>query len=164
MSSPSSPSPPAPHALLSADALRDIYAHARRDYPNECCGVVYGPRSGRAADRAAACENIQNRLHAEDPARFTRDARTAYNLDARDIFALQKSLRGESPAKIVYHSHVDVGAYFSDTDQAAAQFDGEPAYPVEYVVVDVRADEIRGAKQFAWSDAERKYVEIGDYA
>lgn len=156
--------PPAPpHPLLTSAALQAMYEHARRDYPKECCGVVFGPKAGTAADQAKACDNIQDRLHAEDPVRFTRDARTAYNLDARDIFALQKSLRGESPAKIVYHSHVDVGSYFSDTDQAAAQFDGEPAYPVEYVVIDIRADGPRGAKQFAWDEAQKKYVEIGAY-
>lgn len=155
--------PDPPHPCLSAEALLAIYAHASRDLPRECCGIVFGPRGEPLANRATACDNIQDRLHAEDPARFTRDARTAYNFEARDILAMQKSLRGESPAKIVYHSHVEVGAYFSETDQAAAQFEGEPAYPVEYVVVDISAAGPRGAKQFAWSDAETKYVEVGAY-
>jgi proteasome lid subunit RPN8/RPN11 len=157
------PPPLAPHPTLSAEALAAIYAHARRDYPKECCGIVHGPRDRPIADRAVACANIQDRLHAEDPTRFTRDARTAYNLDAPDVFALQKSLRGPNPAKIVYHSHVDVGSYFSETDQTAAQFDGEPAYPVEYVVVDIRASGPQGARQFAWDADQRTYVEIGDY-
>ena len=155
--------PIAPHPVLTEGALRAICAHAQREVPREYCGIVFGPKAESVADQATPCDNIQDRLHAEDPARFTRDARTAYNFDARDIFKLQKSLRGETPAKIVYHSHVNVGAYFSDTDQAAAQFDGEPAYPVEYVVVDVTAAGARAAKQFAWSDTEKKYVEIGDY-
>ncbi|MES1157850.1 MAG: Mov34/MPN/PAD-1 family protein [Haliangium ochraceum] len=158
------PTPTSPHPALSPEALEAIYAHAGREYPNECCGIAFGPRGGDLADRAQACENIQNRLHAEDPVRFSRDARTAYNFEARDIFALQKSLRGDNPAKIVYHSHADVGSYFSETDQAAAQFDGEPAYPVEYVVVDIRADGPRGAKQFAWDANAKLYVEIGDYS
>ena len=156
--------PSAPRPCLTPDALAALYEHARRDYPNECCGIVYGPRGTPVADRPTACENIQDRLHAEDPARHTRDARTAYNFDSRAIFALQKSLRGETPAKIVYHSHVEVGAYFSDTDQAAAVFDGEPAYPVDYVVIDVAAGGPRGARQFTWSAEAQKYVEIGDYA
>ena len=55
---------------------------------------------------------------------FPRDARTAYNLDAQDLRKLQMTAcDGDHPAKIVYHSHVDVGAYFSETDQAAALFD-----------------------------------------
>jgi adenylyltransferase/sulfurtransferase len=156
-----------PHPVLTAEALAAIYAHARREHPNECCGIVYGPKAGPDAGRAVACVNIQNELHAEDPVKHVRDARTAYNLGAGDLFTMGKSLRGEEPAKIVYHSHVDVeradGAYFSDTDQAAATMEGEPTYPVEYVVVDIRRDGVRGAAQFAWDDGARRYVEIGRY-
>ncbi|MFL5307942.1 MAG: Mov34/MPN/PAD-1 family protein [Polyangia bacterium] len=155
---------PAPHPTVSTEALAVMYAHARRDYPNECCGIVFGPKGGPVADLAVPCANIQNQLHQEDPVTHTRDARTAYNLAAGDIFKLQKSLRGDSPAKIVYHSHVEVGAYFSETDQTAAQMEGEPSYPVEYVVIDVRADGIGGAAQFAWDSASHRYVEIGRYA
>ena len=157
----------APHPALTDEALAEIYAHARREHPYECCGIVYGPKAQAVASRVVACVNIQNELHAEDPVKHTRDARTAYNLGAADLFKLGKSLRGDEPAKIVYHSHVDVdradAAYFSDTDQAAAQMDGEPSYPVEYVVVDVRADGVRGAAQFAWDAGAHRYVEIGRY-
>ncbi len=153
----------AAHPIVSAGALAEIYAHARRDYPDECCGIIYGPKGSAVADRAVACVNIQNRLHAEDPIRFERDARTAYNLDAPDLFKLQRSLRGDSPAKIVYHSHVDVGAYFSKTDEAAALFDGQPSYPVEYVVIDVKSDGARGAVQFAWDQQRGAFVEVARY-
>ena len=98
----------APHPVLTEEALAEIYAHARREYPNECCGIVFGPRDRAVAARSLACVNIQNELHAEDPVKHTRDARTAYNLGAGDLFKLQKSLRGDEPAKIVYHSHVDI--------------------------------------------------------
>jgi adenylyltransferase/sulfurtransferase len=154
------------HPKLTPDALAALYAHARRDYPNECCGIVFGPRETLAADEALACANIQEQLHAEDPERFKRDARTAYNLAAPDLLKLGKSLRGPRPAKIIYHSHVNIdgdGAYFSATDQEAALLDGEPSYPVEYVVVDIKADGPRGAAQFAWDQAAGRYVEIGRY-
>jgi adenylyltransferase/sulfurtransferase len=162
----STPQPPRPHPTVTPDALAELYAHARREYPYECCGLVFGPRNTPTATRAEACVNIQNQLHADDPLRNPRDARTAYNLDAPDLFKLQKSLRGDEPAKIVYHSHVDItgdGAYFSETDQIAAQMDGEPSYPVEYVVIDVRADGTRGAAQFAWDAAQKRYVEVRRY-
>jgi proteasome lid subunit RPN8/RPN11 len=155
-----------PHPRLTTEALQAMYAHARQEYPKECCGIVFGPKASDAADEARACRNNQDDLHAADPATYTRDARTAYNLEPRDLFALQKSLRGERPAKIIYHSHVDVapsGLYFSPTDQAAAQFEGEPAYPVEYVVIDVRADGTRGAAQFAWHETQKQYVEVDRY-
>jgi proteasome lid subunit RPN8/RPN11 len=156
-----------PHPTLSAEALAAMYAHARRDYPHECCGIVFGPKGTPAADRAVACVNTQNDLHAQDPVTHARDARTAYNLGAGDLFKLGKSLRGDAPAKIIYHSHVDVGAYFSDTDQAAAVMDGEPSYPVEYVVIDVRQSggevSVGGAAQFAWDETAIRYVEVGRY-
>ena len=129
-------------------------------------------RPEAAADRAAravACVNIQNELHAEDPGEaHARRAHRAYNLGAGDLFKLSKSLRGDEPAKIVYHSHVDVGpadgAYFSETDQAAAHDGRRAELPVEYVVVDIRADGVRGAAQFAWdARTTRRYVEIGRY-
>ena len=83
-----------PHPVLTAEALDAIYAHARREHPNECCGIVYGPKAQPSAARAVACVNIQNELHAEDPTRHTRDARTAYNLGAGDLFKLR-----EEPAR-----------------------------------------------------------------
>jgi proteasome lid subunit RPN8/RPN11 len=151
------------HPLLTPEALAAMYAQAQREYPHECCGIVFGPRDQALADKVRPCVNIQNELHAEDPVLHSRDARTAYNLGAGDLFALQKSLRGDAPAKIVYHSHVNVGAYFSDTDQAAARMDDEPTYPVEYVVVDVKADGAHGAAQFAWDAAQKVYVEVRRY-
>jgi adenylyltransferase/sulfurtransferase len=155
--------PEAAHPLLTPQALEEIYAHARRDYPRECCGIVFGARAGEAADQVRVCRNNQDELHAADPATHQRDATTAYNLGATDLFALQKSLRGENPARIIYHSHVEVGAYFSDTDKAAALFDGEPAFPVEYVVVDIKKDGAHGAIQFAWDAGLKDFVEVRRY-
>ena len=154
---------PAPHPALTPDALAVLYAHARREYPSECCGLVYGPKDAPTAGRAEPCVNIQDQLHAADPARHPRTSATAYNLDAPDLFKLQKSLRSAEPVKIVYHSHVDVGAYFSETDQAVATMDGEPTFPVEYVVIDVRADRVGGAAQFAWDADQKRYVEFARY-
>jgi proteasome lid subunit RPN8/RPN11 len=154
------------HPVLTPEALAEMYAQAKREHPNECCGIVFGPRGQAVADKVRPCVNIQNELHAEDPVTHTRDARTAYNLGAGDLFALQKSLRGDAPAKIIYHSHVDIpgdGAYFSATDQAAAKMGDEPSYPVEYVVIDIKGDRPHGAAQFAWDEGSKSYVEVRRY-
>ncbi|HET6282921.1 MAG TPA: Mov34/MPN/PAD-1 family protein [Polyangia bacterium] len=154
---------PASRPRVTPEALAAMYEHARRDFPNECCGIVYGPKGTAVADRAVACANVQDQLHAEDPARHPRDGRTAYNFGAADLFKMEKSLRGDTPAKIVYHSHVNVGAYFSATDQEVAQMDGEPTFPVDYVVIDIQSDGPHGAAQFTWDAAQKTYVEIGRY-
>jgi proteasome lid subunit RPN8/RPN11 len=139
-----------PRAVLEA-----IYAHAREGYPEEVCGFIV------ANNEAKRCENRQNALHAEDPVAFPRDARTAYNIGAKDLFFLDRSQRTDRPVKIIYHSHVDVGAYFSAEDERAATSEGELLYPVDYLVVDVRADGVRGAKLFTFEGGA--FVEIGSY-
>ena len=140
---------------IARAALDAIYAHAREGYPDEVCGFILG------SDEARRCENRQNALHAEDPEHFPRDARTAYNLGAKDLFFLDKSLRSPKPVRIIYHSHVEVGAYFSDEDARAAAPDGELLYPVDYLVVDVRKDGVRGAKLFRFDAG--KFVEVASY-
>ncbi len=135
--------------------LDEVYSHAREGYPEEVCGLILD------GGEARRCKNRQNALHAEDPEHFPRDARTAYNLEARDLFFLDKSLRTEHPVRAIYHSHVDVGAYFSDEDARAAAPDGELLYPVDYLVVDAGPGGARGAKLFRFQDG--RFVEIAAY-
>jgi adenylyltransferase/sulfurtransferase len=135
--------------------LDEIYAHAREGYPEEICGFIIENNEARR------CENRQNALHVEDPKAFPRDARTAYNLGPKDLFFLDRSLRGPRPVRVIYHSHIDVGAYFSDEDARAAAPDGELLYPVDYLVVDVRADGVHGAKLFRFEDG--KFVAIAEF-
>ena len=140
---------------IARAVLEAIYAHAREGYPEEVCGFIVGN------DEARRCVNRQNALHAEDPAGFPRDARTAYNLGAKDLFFLDRSQKSERPVRVIYHSHVDVGAYFSAEDERAATSEDELLYPVDYLVVDVQKDGVRGAKLFRFTDG--KFVEIGAY-
>jgi [CysO sulfur-carrier protein]-S-L-cysteine hydrolase len=147
--------PAIPRAVLDA-----IYAHAREGYPEEVCGFIVGDPGHESAE-ARRCDNRQNALHAEDPVAFPRDARTAYNIGAKDLFFLDRSQRSERPVRIIYHSHVDVGAYFSAEDERAATVDGELLYPVDYLVVDVQKDGVRGAKLFRFEGG--RFVEVGSY-
>jgi adenylyltransferase/sulfurtransferase len=138
--------------------LEEIYAHAVAGYPEEVCGFIVGG----TAPSVRRCDNRQNALHAEDPVRFPRDARTAYNLGPADLRFLDKSQRGDSPVVVIYHSHCNVGAYFSDEDQTAAKFDGEPLWPnISWLVVDVQKDGARGAKLFRWDGA--RFAEVASW-
>ena len=51
----------------------ELYGHARESYPEECCGLIVGPRQG-ASWRAVRCSNVQN----------ARKAQGESELDARD--------------------------------------------------------------------------------
>lgn len=153
--------PTEPVPTVPAEVLRAAYAEARRCYPEEACGFLLGPRDAPTCDEARACQNRQNALHALDPQTFPRDARTAYQLGAADVLALSRSLDGARPVKILYHSHVEVGAYFSPEDRRAALLEGEPVYPVDYLVIDCARAGVRGARLFRFQAGD--FAEIARY-
>jgi len=131
----------------SRDSLHEVYRHACAAYPNECCGFI------RASGRVHRALNNQDALHAADAAKWPRSAREAFSLAPDDLYLLGISFLSPDPAIVVYHSHPDVGAYFSETDAAAALLDGRPLYDVDHLVVDVRQGQPKGAKLFRFLDS-----------
>ena len=160
------------HTVLSTiarEVLAAIYAHAQETYPEECCGFLIGPRDSALVDEVHRCVNEQNRYHALDPERFPRTARIAYYLGGKDLRVLMQSIETPRPVKIIYHSHIDVGSYFSAEDIRAAlgrELDdtAEPLYPVDHIVIDAQADHIAGAKMFRWDQHQRAFVQVAEYA
>lgn len=132
--------------FLSRHALESVYAHAAECYPLEACGFV------RAAGAVVRARNAQDELHAQDPVRHDRTADAGFTFAAEDALALSRSFRTGDPAVVIYHSHPDVGAYFSERDRQAALFEGRPVYDVRHLVVDVAANGVRGAKAFEFQD------------
>ena len=156
--------PTIPQPLLDA-----IYAHARETYPDECCGFLMAPQGSPAIDEVRPCVNEQNRYHALDPQRFPRTAREAYYLGGKDLRFLLESVSSQRPVKIIYHSHPDVGAYFSAEDTRAAlgrepDDSAEPLYPVDHIVIDAQADHVAEAKLFRWDGRHRSFVHVDTYA
>lgn len=133
---------------LTNQALDVIYRHASRAYPNECCGFIL---SDGTVYRGT---NIQDELHAGNPTIYRRTSANGYTFSVADTIFLGKSFQTPNPVVIIYHSHPDVGAYFSDEDVDKALYAGEPRYPVEYLVVDAVAGSARGAKLFGWSQGK----------
>ena len=109
--------------MLTIDrAIRDaIVAHAKRDHPDEACGVVAGPEG---SDRALRLVEMLNA--ASSP--------TFYEFESGELLALYKEMdaRDEEPV-VVYHSHTATEAYPSRTDIGLAS---EPN--AHYVLVSTR--------------------------
>jgi len=86
-----------------------IVAHAKRDHPNEACGVVAGPEGSDQPERFIPMVNA-----AGSP--------TYYEFDSQDLLALYKDMwaRDEEPV-LIYHSHTATEAYPSRTDIARAE-------------------------------------------
>jgi molybdopterin converting factor small subunit/proteasome lid subunit RPN8/RPN11 len=144
--------------LLTPEERAAIERQAVEEYPAEACGVVMVRGTER---RLLRCRNIQDELHARDPQRYPRDARTAYHMATEDRLAMIRlEAEGFTPA-VIYHSHVDAGAYFSETDRRQALLGGEPIYPdATWVVVSVVERRVAALAAFRWDPARREFVPV----
>ena len=137
-----------------------IVAQAEREFPFECCGFIIGDDS---VEEVRPVANIQDRMHAEDPAAFPRDARMAFLMEPKEHLAVMNEVdRRKLAVRAVYHSHPDHDAYFSPTDRAqACSFDpSEPDYPdLVYIVMSIRAGKFARAAAFAWDFEKKEFAE-----
>lgn len=138
---------------VPAGMLETICREAEAEYPAECCGVVVGPEADPdRLSRVLPLRNAQDRYHARDPEAFPRTSRNAYFIEPADLLALERELgeRGEV-VRVIYHSHPDAAAYFSEEDQRQAMNGEEPLYPgAMYLVVPVSAGRAGGSKMYGW--------------
>jgi proteasome lid subunit RPN8/RPN11 len=106
---------------IAQSTYDEIVAHARRDHPDEACGVVAGPAGTDRPERFVPMLNA-----ARSP--------TFYELDPADLLRLYREMdeRDEEPV-VIYHSHTATEAYPSRTDVSLAQ---EPG--AHYVLVSTR--------------------------
>ncbi|MGH3359656.1 MAG: Mov34/MPN/PAD-1 family protein [Nocardioidaceae bacterium] len=99
--------------LTIDETTRDaIVAHARRDHPDEACGVVAGAEGSDRPTRHVPMLNA-----AMSP--------TFYEFDSADLLKLYREMdeRDEEPV-VIYHSHTATEAYPSRTDITLAQEPG----------------------------------------
>ena len=101
-----------------------------------------------------------NRMHAEDPQRYPRTAAEGYFMDPAEMMRLERSLAAQGRAvKVIVHSHVDVGAYFSQEDKTRALWAGEPLLPgIVYLVCGVQARQPDGAILDWFDEATRDFT------
>ncbi len=105
---------------LSPSLVEQLLTHARRDHPDEACGVIAGP------DYNSPTRFVPMVNAARSP--------TFYEFDSGDLLRLYRDMddRDEVPS-VIYHSHTATEAYPSRTDIAYAS---EP--DAHYVLVSTR--------------------------
>jgi [CysO sulfur-carrier protein]-S-L-cysteine hydrolase len=128
---------------IAQSTYDEIVAHARRDHPDEACGVVAGPAGSGRAQRLVPMLNA-----ARSP--------TFYEFDSADLLALYRDMdaRDEEPV-VVYHSHTATEAYPSRTDISLAQ---EPG--AHYVLVSTREPDSVEFRSFRIVDGEVSEEEV----
>jgi len=93
---------------IQPEPWQAMVAHARRTYPNECCGAMLGNSDGETKMVREAIE-LRNAFEGAQAAR--------YELRPEDLLAADKAARERGMDLIgIYHSHPDCDAYFSRTD------------------------------------------------
>jgi proteasome lid subunit RPN8/RPN11 len=111
------------YAVLTIDAeiLEAIVAHARRDHPDEACGVVAGKIGSDRPERLVEMDNAER-------------SSTFYRFDSMEQLRVWREMddRDEEPV-VIYHSHTATEAYPSRTDIGLAM---EPN--AHYVLVSTR--------------------------
>ena len=112
-----------------------IVAHARRDHPDEACGIVAGPAGSDRPERFVPMANAER-------------SPTFYRFDAQEQLALWREMdsRDEEPV-VIYHSHTATAAYPSRTDITYA---GEPG--AHYVLVSTREPDSVEFRSFRIAD------------
>jgi proteasome lid subunit RPN8/RPN11 len=106
---------------IGRDVLDAIIAHARRDHPDEACGVVAGPYDSDRPQRYIPMDNVER-------------SSTFYRFDSAEQLRVWREMddRDEEPV-VIYHSHTATEAYPSRTDSSLA---GEPR--AHYLLVSTR--------------------------
>ena len=145
------------------DVLQEIYGHARDEFPNECCGWLTGPRDGEEAARVRRATNAY--APGTHPTASDRTAETAYVIDGDDLLELNRTLDGEEPPLVIYHSHPNGRAYFSETDRRVATdpWGDGPAYPVKQLVVGIDANRVVEARLFEWDDSVKRFEPVAEF-
>ena len=138
--------------IIPQNLLEPILTQARESFPQECCGVILGKKDNKAFSRLYPCRNAQDEFHQKDPEAFARTAQTAYFIDPKQLLSLHKELRHQSEEiRIIYHSHINTHAYFSEEDKRLALYEGQPLYPdVDYAVISVIDGETCEVMVFEW--------------
>ena len=119
---------------LPREMVDAVVAHARRDHPDECCGVI------------SSKDGVPSRLFEMENAERSP---TFYRFDAQEQLAVWRAMDDADEVPfVIYHSHTATEAYPSRTDITIA------GYPdAHYVLVSTRYDDEVEFRSFRIVDA-----------
>ena len=129
--------------VIPGRILNELYAHVLETLPEECCGLIVGDERERFR-HLIRCRNEMTLLHQRDPVSYPRDGREAFYMNELDYAGIQRQADASGGCvTAVYHSHVGVGAYMSETDLEYAQSAHFPFSEADHIVVAVFEREVR---------------------
>lgn len=126
--------------VVDRAVMDDMEAHALECYPKESCGFASGPASDPQRVTASQREeNEADKYHKLDPETFPRTGEMYFKInELRAAKAFEKGEANGEPIKVIYHSHCDAGAYFSEEDAATFANDNTLMWPCAFIVISVQ--------------------------
>ena len=107
--------------VIRADLVEAMVAHARRDHPDEACGILAGAEGSDRPERHIPMANAER-------------SPTFYRFDSHEQLRVWREMDdNDEEAVVIYHSHTATQAYPSRTDISYAS---EPQ--AHYVLVSTR--------------------------
>jgi adenylyltransferase/sulfurtransferase len=151
---------------LSPELLTTAYRVVEPAYPHEGCGFIFKqPTAGEW--EVLPTENRAQILHEKDPERYPRGGGDWFEPNMKPWFQAERA--GGVP-QVIFHSHPDVGAYFSQGDiDSAVVRDEESGRLIErhpgvlHMVVSVRKGSADGAALFRFNVAQQRFDEIARF-
>lgn len=130
---------------IRADLVDEIVAHARRDHPNEACGMVAGPEGSDRPERFVPMRNaaadpeypgLPNTRTDPATGERTEELRfgdTFFVFDSKERLALHRDMtaRDEEPV-VIYHSHTQS---YSEAYPSAIDIESALEPQAHYVIV-----------------------------
>jgi proteasome lid subunit RPN8/RPN11 len=122
---------------IRQDLVDAMVAHARRDHPDEACGVLAGPAGSERPERFIEMVNAER-------------SPTFYRFDSMEDLRLERELQARDEERVViYHSHTATEAYPSRTDVSIA------GYPeAHYVLISTRDPDVHELRSYRIIDGE----------
>jgi proteasome lid subunit RPN8/RPN11 len=117
--------------VIRRDLAEAMVAHARRDHPDEACGVIAGPEGSDRPERLIPMANAER-------------SPTFYRFDSVEQLTVWRAMdRNDEVPVVIYHSHTATEAYPSRTDVSYAS---EP--DAHYVLVSTRDPQIHELRSY----------------
>ena len=108
---------------INQHSIDEMTAHALQEDPNECCGILAGPKNTAAVSNLYRITNTS-----PSPYRYLMDAQEMLN-------AMQDAERKGWDFIAFYHSHTHSAAYPSPTDVRMAQQSGWLGDAIYYILI-----------------------------
>jgi len=123
--------------VIRRDLVDAMVAHARRDHPDEACGVLVGPAGSDRPERIVEMTNAER-------------SPTFYRFDSMEQLRLWRAMDAADEVPVViYHSHTATEAYPSRTDVSIAQ---EP--DAHYVLLSTSDPQVHELRSYRIVDGE----------